>query len=86
MKLPNIYLLGDGYSKYFHLVANGKHRRKKIYELEQEEGTIIGQDNHKTYISEYYKALFGAPTQSIVSLIEDFNNDIPKLYIKITIF
>jgi hypothetical protein len=33
----------------------------------------------KNYIFEYYKALFGAPAESNVSLVEDFNNDIPQL-------
>jgi hypothetical protein len=36
--------------KYFHLIANGKHRRKKIFQLEQDEGTIIGQENIKKTI------------------------------------
>jgi hypothetical protein len=65
---------GGNNTKYFHLIANGKHRRKKIIQLEQEEGTIIGQENLKNYISQYYKSLFGAP-----ALVEDFNNDIPQL-------
>jgi hypothetical protein len=60
-------------------VANGKHRRKKIFQLEQEEGTIVGQENLKNYISEYYKALFGDPNPSNVSMVESFNHDIPQL-------
>jgi hypothetical protein len=35
-------LEGGNNTKYFHLLANGKNRRKKIFQLEQEEGTIIG--------------------------------------------
>jgi hypothetical protein len=27
---------------YFHLIANSKHRKKGIYQLEQDEGTIVG--------------------------------------------
>jgi hypothetical protein len=42
---------GGNNTKYFHLIANGKHRRKNFFQLEQEEGTIDGQDNLKTYIS-----------------------------------
>jgi hypothetical protein len=29
---------GGNNTKYFHLIANGRHRRKKIFQLEQEEG------------------------------------------------
>jgi hypothetical protein len=46
---------GDDNIKYFHLIANGKHRKKKIYQLEQDEGTIVGDDNVRVYIPEYYK-------------------------------
>jgi hypothetical protein len=52
---------GGNNTKYFHLIANGKHRRKKIFQLEQDEGTIIGEENLKVYITEFYKKLFGAP-------------------------
>jgi hypothetical protein len=36
---------GGSNTRYFHLIANGKHTRKKIIQLEQDEGTIIGQEN-----------------------------------------
>ena len=45
---------GGNNTKYFHLIANGKHRKKKIFQLEQDEGTIVGDSNLKVYISEYY--------------------------------
>jgi hypothetical protein len=70
---------GGNNTKYFHLVANGKHIKKKIFQLEQDEGIIVGQDNLKTYISEYYKNLFGAPSQNNFSMIESEINDIPQL-------
>jgi hypothetical protein len=53
---------GGNNTKYFYLVANGKHRKNKKNQVEQDEGIIVGQDNLKTYISEYYKNLFDAPT------------------------
>ena len=28
--------------KYFHLVANRKHRKQHIFKLEQEDGVIVG--------------------------------------------
>jgi hypothetical protein len=53
--------------------------KKKIYQLEQEEGTIVGDDNLRVYISEYYKKLFGNPEPSSVSLDEDRTDAIPQL-------
>ena len=70
---------GGNNTKYFHLIANGKHRRKKIFQLEQDEGTIVGEENLKVYITEYYKKLFGAPVKNNFSLIESQTNDIPQL-------
>jgi exonuclease III len=72
-------LEGGNNTRYFHLIANGKHRKKKIFQLEQQEGTIVGDDNLKVYISEFYKKLFGPPTQSNVSLSENFLQDIPQV-------
>jgi hypothetical protein len=34
---------GGSNTKYFHLIANGKHRKKKKIQLEQDEGTIVGE-------------------------------------------
>lgn len=70
---------GGNNTRYFHLIANGKHRKKKIFQLEQQEGTIVGEDNLKVYITEFYKKLFGAPATSNISLVEDFVHDIPQL-------
>jgi hypothetical protein len=70
---------GGNNTKYFHLIANGKHRKKKIFQLEQEEGTIVGDDNLKNYISEYYKKLFGAPEQNTFSMMEERVADVPQL-------
>jgi hypothetical protein len=68
---------GGDNTKYFHLIANGKHRKKKIFQLEQDEGTIIGEENLKVFISEYYKGLFGAPPQNHFTLLEERVDDIP---------
>jgi mannosylglycoprotein endo-beta-mannosidase len=61
------------------LIANGKHRKKKIFQLEQEEGTIVGDDNLKVYITEYYKKLFGPPEVNHVQMIENRIDDITQL-------
>ena len=44
---------GDANTQFFHMIANDKHRKKRIFQLEQDEGTIVGQDNLKLYIIEY---------------------------------
>jgi mannosylglycoprotein endo-beta-mannosidase len=77
-KVKHIQEGGDN-TKYFHLIANGKHRRKKKFQLEQDEGTIVGQDNLKVYISEYYKSLFGAPIKNYFSMRESDKADIPQI-------
>ena len=46
---------GDNNTQFFHMIANGKHRKKEIIQLEQDEGTIVGHENLKLYISNFYK-------------------------------
>lgn len=70
---------GDNNTQYFHLIANEKHRKKKIVQLEQDEGTIIGRENLKLYISNFYKKLFGPLIENFVSLDEGAMGDIPQL-------
>jgi hypothetical protein len=70
---------GGNNTKYFHLIANGRHRKKKFFQLEQDEGTIVGEENLKVYITEYYKKLFGASAPSNISLVENHIYDIPQL-------
>ena len=70
---------GDANTRFFQLVANGRHRKTRIFQLEQEEGTIVGHDNLKTYITEYYKNLFGEPEHNDFSLNEDTREDIPQV-------
>jgi mannosylglycoprotein endo-beta-mannosidase len=77
-KVKHVQQGGDN-TKYFHLIANGKHRRKRIFQLEQEEGTILGQENLKHYISKYYKNLFGPPPPSSCVMVESMNHDIKKI-------
>jgi hypothetical protein len=70
---------GGDNTKYFHLIENERHRKNKIFQLEQEEGTIVGHENLKVYITEYYKKLFGSPAPSSVTLDEGRIDDIPQL-------
>jgi hypothetical protein len=57
-------LYGDCNTKYFHLVANGKQRKTRIFQLEQEEGIIVCEEKLKSYITNYYKNLFGASAKN----------------------
>ena len=61
------------------MIANGNHKKKRIFQLEQDEGTILGQENLKLYITEYYKQLFGPPEDNCVSLDESRIEDVPQL-------
>src|SRR6266540_1102544 len=54
-------LQGDSNSQYFHLVANEKHQKKRIYRLEHEGQTITSEAALKSYVTRYYKDLFGPP-------------------------
>ena len=78
LKLPD-FCNGTQTRDFFQLVANGRHRKTRIFQLEQDEGTIVGHDNLKTYITEYYKNLFGEPEQNDFSLNEDTTEDIPQV-------
>jgi hypothetical protein len=40
-------LEGDNNTCFFHLVANGKHRKQYIFKLEQDDDVIVGDDNLK---------------------------------------
>jgi hypothetical protein len=44
---------GGSNTKYFHFIANVK--QDKIFHLEQDERTIVGEANPKVLIIEYYK-------------------------------
>jgi hypothetical protein len=57
-------LEGDNNTKYFHLVANWRHRKECIFKLEQEDGVIEGDIALKEYITNYYNGLFGQPKEN----------------------
>jgi hypothetical protein len=72
-------LEGDNNTRYFQLVANGKHRKTRIFPLEQEEGVIEGEENLKRYITKYYKVLFGPHIKNNFSMDENRKDDIPQV-------
>ena len=71
--------MGNSNKRYFQLIANGRHRKKCIYSLQQDEGLIEGQEELKKYITKYYKSLFGAPTEGNFTLDETRIDDIPQV-------
>jgi hypothetical protein len=60
-------------------MANGRHRRKRIQSLVQDEGRIEGHEQLKLHITKYYKGLFGPLEESSISLEESQTDDIPKV-------
>jgi hypothetical protein len=69
----------DNNTEYFHLVANGKHRKTSISQLEDGGQIIRGEEQLKSYITEYYKGLFGPSDGAHFSLDENINFDIPQV-------
>ena len=76
-KVKNL-LQGDANTRYFQL-ANGKHRKTRIFQLEQEEGLIYGEVELKKYITKYYKKLFSHPDNNSWSIDESRHDDIPQV-------
>ena len=60
------------------MVANDKHRKKRIFSLEHEGGKIEGQHNLKDYITQFYKELFGPPEENNFTL-GNRTYDIPQV-------
>jgi hypothetical protein len=72
-------LEGDANTRFFHLVANGKHRKQFIYRLEDDNGVAISSDRIKCHITNYCKNLFRIPEQTEITLMEDQIHDIPQV-------
>ena len=60
-------------------MAIGKHRKQHIYKLENDQGTVVGDAQLKSYITQFYKDLFGPKDVSDITLEEDRIQDIPQL-------
>jgi len=41
-KVTDVFVFWDNNTRYFQMVANGKHRKKRIFSLEHEGGKIEG--------------------------------------------
>jgi hypothetical protein len=72
-------LEGNLNTRYFHGIASGRHRRKRIQYLLQEDELTEEHEQLKSYITNYYKGLFGSPEESSFSLDEAQVADIPQI-------
>jgi hypothetical protein len=68
-------LEGDANTKYYHLLANGRHRKTRIFQLEDDSNIISGDAQLKEHITNYYKNLLISP----IMLDESQTNDIPQV-------
>jgi hypothetical protein len=65
-------LEGDNNSKFFHLYANGRRRKKTIITLDTDQGVVNTQEGIMKHVTEFYKTLFGSGRVGGVSLLENF--------------
>ena len=72
-------LEGDSNTKYFQLIANGKHRKMRIYKLQDGNHIISGDEKLKKYITTYYKGLFGPPDNNNCNSDATRTDDIPQV-------
>jgi hypothetical protein len=72
-------LEGDSNTKYFQLMASGKYRKTRIFQLQHEDRVIEGDQALKEYITSYYKDLFGRSKPSSFSLDESRVDDIEQV-------
>jgi hypothetical protein len=72
-------LEGDANTKYYHLLANGRHRKTRIFQLEDGNNIINGDAQLKEHITNYYKNLFGPSEVSQIMLDETSTEDIPQV-------
>lgn len=69
-------LEGDSNTKYFQLIANGKHRKTRIYQLQDGNHTISSDEDLKKYITKHYR---GPPDNNNFDLDETRIDDIPQV-------
>ena len=72
-------LQGDMNTKYFQLIANGKHRKTRIFQLEDGDKIIKGDEELKKYIMNYYCGLFGPSENNFLTIDENRREDIPQV-------
>jgi hypothetical protein len=72
-------LEGDSNTKYFQLLANGRHRKSRIFQVQNGSQIISGDDDLKKYIISYYQGLFGPPQESSFRLDAGHREYIPQV-------
>jgi mannosylglycoprotein endo-beta-mannosidase len=63
-------LEGDKNTEFFHLVANGRRRKKTILSLEQGDGVTMDPRQIRGVIYNFYKQLFGSQDRTTIRLSE----------------
>ena len=66
-------------TKYFQLIANGKYRKMRIFQPEDDGKIIKGDEQLKKYIIDYYRSLFGPSDISPLTMDEGRREDIPQV-------
>jgi hypothetical protein len=69
----------DANTKYYHLLASGRHRKTRIFQLEDGSNIISGDAQFKRHITNYYKNLFGLSEITPIMLDESQTDDIPQV-------
>jgi hypothetical protein len=72
-------LQSDMNTKYFQLLANGKRRKTRIFQLQDRDMTIEEDEALKKHITSYYKGLFSKPIENNFRLDESFKEDTPQV-------
>jgi hypothetical protein len=67
----------NGTKSQLLVYGNGSLSKKLIHSLVQDEGTIVGHEQLKSYITNYYKGLFGNSDEGTFTMEESRIQDIP---------
>jgi hypothetical protein len=73
------HLLNDANTKYFHLLANGRHRKMRNFQLQDGDNIINGEDDLKNHITTYYKGWFVRPEEITITLDAQCTEDITQV-------
>jgi hypothetical protein len=72
-------LQGDINTEYFHIIANGRKRKKIIFSFKDGQKIIQGDPALLNHATEFYKTLFGPQQNSPTRLDANIWNDDEKL-------